>query len=378
MNQANQTRTNETRANESPSPRKVRVLLVDDSAVMRSLLRMVLEPQRSIEIAGTSSNGQEALAAFENLHPDLVLLDIEMPGMNGLEVLSSIRSRNRRVPVIMCSTLTSRGARITIEALARGATDYVCKPGAQNGVRQGVETLTRELLPKILALFPAEPRPGAAAPVPEPRPALPASSSLPPRLVVIGVSTGGPAALEALLPKIPAAFPLPILIVQHMPRLFTGLLAERLNGLCPLRVREAASDTRPEAGVIDIARGDFHLELTRDMRLRLNQNEPENFCRPSVDVLFRSAALACSGRLLGIILTGMGSDGLAGCRAIRSAGGAVLAQDSATSVIWGMPGAVVHAGLANKVLALEAIPAEILRCTAPPAPHAPRPEAIAL
>ena len=161
-----------------------------------------------------------------------------------------------------------------------------------------------------------------------------------------------------------------------MPRLFTGLLAERLNSLCPLHVREAAPDNRAEPGVIDIARGDWHLELTRDMRLRLNQNPPENFCRPSVDVLFRTAAQVCAGRVLGVVLTGMGSDGLAGSRAIRSAGGCVFAQDGATSVVWGMPGAVANAGLANKILPLDAIPAEILRyvastCSAP-APHGGR------
>jgi two-component system chemotaxis response regulator CheB len=192
----------------------------------------------------------------------------------------------------------------------------------------------------------------------------------------MGVSTGGPAALELLLPRIPASFPLPILIVQHMPRLFTGLLAERLNGLCPLRVREASPDAQAEPGVVDIARGDWHLELTRELRLRLHQNDPENFCRPSVDVLFRSAAAVCSSRVLGVILTGMGSDGLAGSRTIRSAGGVILAQDAATSVVWGMPGSVANAGLANKILALEAIPAEILRLVSTPAAP-PRVEAIA-
>jgi two-component system chemotaxis response regulator CheB len=341
--------------------RKIRVLHIDDSAVMRSLLRMVLEPQASIEIAATASSGQEGLATFERIQPDLVLLDIEMPGMNGLEVLSSIRRINRRVPVIMCSTLTSRGARITIEALSRGATDYVTKPGAQHGIHEGVDTLSRELLPKIFALFPPESHLAVPVSTPAPRSVLPPSSLLPPKLLVIGVSTGGPAALEVLLPKIPASFPLPILIVQHMPRLFTGLLAERLNGLCPLRVREAAPDSRAEPGVIDIARGDWHLELNREMRLRLNQNEPENFCRPSVDVLFRSAAQVCAGRVLGVMLTGMGSDGLAGSRVIRAAGGIILAQDAATSVVWGMPGAVAHADLANKILPLDTIATEILR-----------------
>ncbi len=362
-------------ARTSQPPRKVRVLHIDDSAVMRSLLRMVLEPQPSFEIAATASTGEEGLATFDRVHPDLVLLDIEMPGMNGLEVLSALRRRDRRVPVIMCSTLTSRGARITIEALARGATDYVTKPGAQHNLRDGVDTLGRELIPKITALFAQETR--TPAPLPEPqRPSLPAVVPYPPKIVVIGVSTGGPAALELLLPKIPANFPLPILIVQHMPRLFTGLLAERLNGLCPLHVREAAPDTRAEPGVIDIARGDWHLEILRDLRLRLNQNAPENFCRPSVDVLFRTATEVCGGRTLGIILTGMGSDGLHGSRAMRAAGGTILAQDAATSVVWGMPGAVTNAGLANKVLPLDAIPGEILRLVSSPASRAPRVEAL--
>jgi two-component system, chemotaxis family, protein-glutamate methylesterase/glutaminase len=352
----------------SPSPRKIRVLHIDDSAVMRSLLRMVLEPEPSITIVATASSGQDGLVTFERLQPDLVLLDIEMPGMNGLEALSAIRRLNRRVPVIMCSTLTSRGARITIEALARGATDYVTKPGSAHNLREGVARLSHDLLPKIFALFPHESRP--VLPATEPlSPALPPACNYPPRIVVIGVSTGGPAALELLLPKIPATFALPIVIVQHMPRLFTGLLAERLNTLCPLRVREAAPDTRAEPGVIDIARGDWHLEILRDLRLRLHQDPPENFCRPSVDVLFRSAAQVCAGRTLGIILTGMGSDGLHGSRAIRAAGGSILAQNAATSVVWGMPGAVTNAGLATRVLPLEALPAEILRlCSAAPTP----------
>jgi two-component system chemotaxis response regulator CheB len=366
-----------TAGTQPSAARKVRVLLVDDSAVMRSLLRMVLDPERSIEIAATAASGVEALSTFERIHPDLILLDIEMPGMNGLEVLSRIRRIDRRVPIIMCSTLTSRGARITIEALARGATDYVAKPGAQNGMRQGVETLTRELLPKIFALFPPEPRAGVVSAPPEIRPS-PSHAAHRPKIVVIGVSTGGPAALEVVLPHIPASFPLPILIVQHMPRLFTGLLAERLNGLCSLRVREAAPDATAEPGVVDIARGDWHLELVRDMHLRLNQNPPENFCRPSVDVLFRSAAQTCGGRVLGVILTGMGSDGLSGSRAIRVAGGAILAQDAATSVVWGMPGAVANAGLANRIFPLDAISGEILRLASAIPAQASRTEAVAL
>jgi two-component system chemotaxis response regulator CheB len=345
--------------------RRIRVLVVDDSAVMRSILRMVLDPQPELEMIAAASNGQEALEAFGRLHPDLVLLDIEMPGMNGLDLLSRIREQNRQVPVVMCSTLTWRGARITVEALARGATDYVTKPGAQSGIRQAVETLRRELVPKILALSAEQMRP---APPPTPPAAWGAAPAVSPRVVVIGVSTGGPAALERLLPRLPAAFPLPILIVQHMPRLFTGLLAERLNGLCSLRVREAEPGVRIEPGVVEIARGDWHMELTRDLRLRLTQGDPENFCRPSVDVLFRSAASVCGAGVLGVVLTGMGSDGLAGSRLIRKAGGMIVAQDSATSVVWGMPGAVVQAGVANRVLPLDAIADEIRRCAPAPRP----------
>lgn len=340
--------------------RRIRVLIADDSAVMRSLLRMVFETTPAIEVAAAAATGAEALAEFGRVNPDLVLLDIEMPGMNGLDVLSAIRRQNRRLPVIMCSTLTRRGAEITIEALSRGATDYVTKPASQTGIREGVSTLARELIPKVLAFVPHH---SASLPIPQPAAAgVPRyGHGLAPRVVVVGVSTGGPAALEVLLPKLPAPFPVPILIVQHMPRLFTGLLAERLNSLCALRVREAVAGVRAEPGVVEIARGDAHLELSRDFRLQLNDGEPENFCRPSVDVLFRSAAAATAGRLVGVVLTGMGSDGLAGCRAIREAGGTVFVQDASSSVIWGMPGAVATAGLAHKVLPLQAIAQEMAR-----------------
>lgn len=345
--------------------RKLRILIADDSAVMRSLLRMTLEPHPRIEIAAAVADGDEAVAAFDRIHPDLVLLDIDMPRMDGLEALSALRRRDARVPVIMCSTLTRRGARITIEALARGATDYVSKPSAQQNIREGVATLSRDLLPRILAFCAAPPPVSDSAPATLASPhAHAASCVLPPRLIVLGVSTGGPAALDALLPHLPASFPLPILIVQHMPQLFTGLLAERLDSLCSVRVREAAAGVRPERGVVYVARGDWHLELGRDFRLGLNQNPPEHFCRPSVDVLFRSAALACAGRLLAVVLTGMGSDGLAGCQAVRAAGGAVYVQDAATSLIWGMPGAVANAGLADKILPLSEMAGAMIRFAA--------------
>jgi two-component system, chemotaxis family, protein-glutamate methylesterase/glutaminase len=359
----------------SPGNRRIRALVVDDSAVMRGILHMVFDRCPAIEVVATASNGADGLIDFDRVHPDLVLLDIEMPRMNGLDALSAIRQRDRRVPVIMCSTLTSRGAHITLDALSRGATDYVTKPSAQRGVREGVETLARDLVPKILALFA---QPPAILVEPAVAPALPPPTSAAPRVVVIGVSTGGPAALEKLLPALPASFPLPVLVVQHMPQLFTRLLAERLNSLCALAVREAADALQAVPGTVTIARGDWHMELTRDFRLILNQNPLENFCRPSVDPLFRSAVQAASGRVLGVVLTGMGSDGLSGCRAIRAAGGTVLAQDASSSVIWGMPGAVAGAGLASRILPLDAMAGEIQRCSRTAAPALKPLEAIAV
>lgn len=351
--------------------RPIRALAIDDSAVMRGLLRIVLGSCAKIELVGMAQDGEEGLKAIERLNPDLVLLDIEMPGMNGLEVLAEIRARALPIKVIICSTLTRRGASITLEALAQGATDYVAKPTAQHGVREGIATLSQQLLPKILALFPARSRPALvefqsrlsiAQPV-EPRSDV-TSDAIAPSVLVIGVSTGGPAALEKVLPALPADFPLPVLVVQHMPRLFTKLLAERLDGLCKLSVREAEASPQMESGVVYLARGDWHMELTgtsEHCTLRLNQNLLEEYCRPSVDVLFRSAVSVYGSGVLAVVLTGMGSDGLDGCRAVHDAGGRILVQDRQTSAVWGMPGAVARAGLADRILPLEAIAGEITR-----------------
>ena len=345
--------------------RSVRVLVVDDSAVMRSLLRMVITSHPRLELAGMAQDGPAALNLLEQLKPDLVLLDIEMPQMNGLEVLEKIRERDQVVKVIMCSTLTRRGAGITMEALARGAADYVAKPSAQHGVREGLATLTNELIPKILAQFSIETKAFTTPPVKRVISPIRGEGHAV-SAVVIGVSTGGPSALEKLLPALPADFPIPILIVQHMPQLFTALLAERLDSQSRVKVREAVAGTRPEAGTVDLARGDWHMEVRsfpekEGCWLRLTQAAPEQSCRPSVDVLFRSAASAYESSVLGVILTGMGSDGLDGCRAIRAAGGTIFVQDQASSAVWGMPGAVAEAGLANRVLPLDAMASEIVR-----------------
>ncbi|MGD0683304.1 MAG: chemotaxis response regulator protein-glutamate methylesterase [Terracidiphilus sp.] len=351
------------------SGRRTRILIVDDSAVMRSLLRAVIGKDAGLETAGTAADGESAMSAIETQHPDLVLLDVEMPVMDGLDTLRKMRARGHRIPVIMCSSLTQRGAKVTIEALACGASDYVAKPASQSSREAAMLTLSQDLIPRIHALtslpqatLNCTTRPPLLALLPN----APPISSIP-TVLVIGVSTGGPAALDILLPNLPANFPLPVLIVQHMPELFTKLLSERLNSRCPLRVREAVEGDPVLAGSIYIARGNWHMEVQAGPQiglpatLHLSQGALENHCRPAVDALFRSAAAVYGAGVLAVVLTGMGSDGLSGARLIRDRGGSVLAQDQASSTVWGMPGAVCAAGLAHKVLPLNAMVSEIFR-----------------
>jgi len=361
--------------------RTARILIVDDSAVMRSLLRRVIGCDNRLEVAGTANDGASALRAIVAIRPDLVLLDVDMPGMDGLSTLKEMKAQGMKVPVIMCSALTQRGARVTIEALASGASDYVAKPSGQPSREAAVQTLVHNLVPKIIAL--TEPAISAATQTPitnpithhvtahhaitHPAPIAPPSQATP-SVLLIGASTGGPAALDVLLPALPAGFPIPILIVQHMPELFTRPLAERLDSRCQLRVREATSGEKLQCGVAYIAPGGWHLEIAattalREPIIRLTHDAPEHFCRPSVDVLFRSAVAVYGANILAVMLTGMGSDGLAGCRLIRAHNGTVIAQDRHTSAVWGMPGAVAQAGLAYRVLPLDAIAPEIIRLT---------------
>ncbi len=357
----------------------IRILIVDDSAVMRSLLRAVVMTDARMEVAGTAIHGEAGLRAMELLKPDLVLLDVEMPVMDGLSTLRAMRERGLRVPVIMCSTLTQRGAQVTIEALATGAADYVAKPSGQPSREAAVELLAHDLVPKILALAMQRTTPTsipramtnvlprmthAQFAVGMQESGASGESPISPRVVVMGVSTGGPAALDVVLPALPQDFPLPVLVVQHMPELFTKLLAERLDGRCALRVCEAEDGMAVETGWVYVAKGNWHMEVRGEglrghAMLRLTQAAVENHCRPAVDVLFRTAVVSYGGAVLGVVLTGMGADGLAGCREIRARGGAVIVQDQATSAVWGMPGAVAQAGLAQRILPLSAIASEI-------------------
>lgn len=356
---------------EGPLPdKKKRVLLVDDAVVVRKALSTAIGQDSSLEVAATAVNGRIGLAKFVASKPDIVLLDIEMPEMDGLETVRELRKIDRRVPIIMFSSLTERGAAVTLEALALGATDYVTKPSNIDGAAT-LEAITGELIPKIRALchLPAERGSVASEPqLPVPSRLFPPVPRLlsPVQIVVIGVSTGGPDALARVLPALPAEFPVPLLIAQHMPAIFTAMLASRLASKSALQVRECASGESLQPGCAILAPGDFHMVLQQMdgvSRLITHQGARENFCRPSVDVLFRSVAAVYGGRTLAVILTGMGQDGLKGCETLRMRGARIYVQDEASSVVWGMPGFVAKAGLADKILPLDRIAEEIIRAT---------------
>jgi len=341
---------------------KVRVLIVDDSVIVRKVLSDILSLHPSTEVAGTAANGDLALAKLDQLKPDVITLDVEMPGRNGLETLAEIRKRYPKLPVIMFSTLTERGGKATLDALALGATDYATKPSSGEGLPSAAEQIRRELVPKILGLRPAPPMPTPAAicaPFPN-RPSVRRRIDI----LAIGTSTGGPNALQEVIPRLPANFPVPIVLVQHMPPIFTKLLADRLNAASPLEVREGSAGDLLAPGKVWVAPGGKHMTVARREGkpvIELNQNAPENSCRPAVDVLFRSVARTYGPNTLAVVMTGMGCDGAAGATEIRKAGGEIFAQDEASSVVWGMPGTIVAAGIADRVCPLSGLAHEIVR-----------------
>jgi len=381
---------------------RIRVMVVDDSVVIRRLVTVALEEEPLIEVVGTASNGSIGMQRIPQYNPDVLTLDIEMPEMNGLEMLRRVRREFPNVRVIMFSTLTERGAAVTLDALTLGADDYVAKVSNEGSLDRSMLRLREEMVPKIKQFFhlpgPGRDRfphdanaetPCAASPVAPHSPASsspvsalrgapagleavnprPAAGSRPirPKALVIGVSTGGPNALREILPELPATFPLPVLLVQHMPPLFTRFLAERLGSVCRLRVEEAVEGAPVERGRILIAPGDFHMKtalVDGSVRVHLDQSPQQNSCRPAVDALFASVAEVYGGEVIATILTGMGQDGLRGVQMLKAMGATVLAQDEASSVVWGMPGAVVNAGLADRVLPLDQIVPAILRIAA--------------
>lgn len=349
-------------------PVKKKVLIVDDAVVVRRVLSDAVSQDPALEVAGTASNGRLALAKFPSLKPDIVLLDIEMPEMDGLETVRELRKIDRCIPIIMFSTLTEHGASATLEALSLGATDYVTKP-SNTDMEGTLHTVSQDLIPKVHALCHL-PEPSAAQKAPAPPHVVPRPQRRVPlpglvQVVAIGVSTGGPDALARLMPTLPANLPVPVVIAQHMPPIFTSMLAKRLSEKSPLPVRECKSGEALTAGCAFLAPGDYHMVIDKKeggvARLRTHQGPKENFCRPSVDVLFRSVAGIFGERALAVVLTGMGRDGLTGSEILRDHGAQIVVQDEASSVVWGMPGFVARAGLADKILPLEQIGPEIVR-----------------
>lgn len=351
---------------------RIRVLVVDDSVVIRQLVTHALQGDPALEVVGTASNGSIGLARASQLNPDVITLDVEMPEMDGLEMLRRLR-KTSRVRVIMFSTLTERGAAATMDALSLGADDYVTKAANVGSLDLSLTALRAELVPRIKQFFTVEEE--QAACMSHTSSSVEAEGYRGPsisfgtqagvaKVVGIGVSTGGPAALGSIIPTLPADFPLPVLIVQHMPTLFTRLLAERLQTQSKLNVSEAVEGDLVEAGRVLIAPGDHHMRVRKignQVLVTLDQGPTENSCRPAVDVLFRSLQEVYGPTTLSVVLTGMGYDGLRGAGVLKANGASVIAQDEATSVVWGMPGAVVKAGLADSVVPLDGVVPEILR-----------------
>ncbi len=349
------------------SPRRPRsrsvhkVLVVDDSVVIRRTLSKVLNNDPDIEVIATAADGQIGLRTLTQVTPDVVLLDVEMPNMDGLEMLRQLRRSHRTLPVIMFSSLTERGAAATLDALMLGADDYVAKPTGVNSFNVAQQCIHDELIPRIKQLVDQRRSSGTVTPA-TPTAAVSKRPGQRAEVVVIGVSTGGPMALAKLLPQFLATCTVPVVIVQHMPPVFTHHLAERLASGGTFNVAEGHSGRVLHHGEAVIAPGGSHTVLERQGRrlaITLNEDPPENSCRPAADVLFRSAAAVCGPKTLAVVLTGMGKDGLSGCQAIVNAGGRVLTQDESSSVVWGMPGQVVRAGLAEEVLPLEQLGAAI-------------------
>jgi two-component system chemotaxis response regulator CheB len=391
--------------------RVISVLVVDDSVVIRRLITDALGEDPEIRVVATAPNGQVAMVKIDQLRPDLVTLDIEMPVMNGLETLRAIRALYARLPVIMFSTLTASGATATLDALAAGASDYVTKPANLGSIAESIRSVREQIIPRIHALCarrsptvlrpqrPLSPPPPGAPPqngrhagvLPSTAPSAlsrPASApatastsgsgsssgtSIASRpsgridIVAIGCSTGGPDALSRVVRSLPTTLAVPVVVVQHMPPVFTKMFADRLDRTSGLSVVEAVSDAPLKLGRVYIAPGDHHLEVVRrgnEVFTKLHSGPPENFCRPAVDVLFRSVAKAYGGAALAIVLTGMGQDGKRGAEQLRAAGAEIVAQDEASSVVWGMPGAVASAGLAHAVLPLDEIANHLISRTA--------------
>ena len=351
---------------------KIRVLVVDDSALVRHLIRALINAQKDMETVGVANDSYQAREMIRSLNPDVLTLDIEMPGMNGLDFLARLM-RLRPMPVVMVSTLTERGADVTLQALELGAVDFVAKP--KLGIGQGLSEAGAEIAEKIRIAARArivrstpsaasQGRPAAPDVPAEPLPsaALRRLESVGPHIVAIGASTGGTEAIRAILSELPGQFPV-VLIAQHMPGGFTRSFAARLDRLCKLTVKEAEHGELLRPGHAYVAPGGLHMRVARareDYRVVLDASEPVNRHRPSVDVLFASVAQEAGGRAIGVMLTGMGRDGAQSMLAMRQAGAYNIAQDEASCVVYGMPREAVAVGAVHESLTPEAIAVRLI------------------
>lgn len=363
-------------ASPASRPDACRVVVIDDSTVVRGLIARWLGEEAGIEVVGTAPDGASGLKLVERVQPDVVIMDIEMPGMDGLTALPKMLELARDLKIVMASTLTLRNADISLKALRLGATDYVAKPSSARDAG-AAETFRRELTEKVRTLGNVRRR---NRPLPvgttAGRPAVPAAKPaiklrpfprIQPKVLAVGSSTGGPQALFQLFGQLNGRIRQPILITQHMPATFTTILADHLSRIAGAPCREAKDGDVVADRQIFVAPGDFHMTVVADgprRVIRLTQEPPENFCRPSVDPMLRSLAGVYGSGVLTVILTGMGQDGLKGGRVLTEAGAALIAQDEATSVVWGMPGAVATAGLCNAVLPLGEIATTVERVMA--------------
>jgi len=366
--------------------RRIRVMLVDDAVVIRGLFARWVESEPDLDVVATLRTGREAVDQLERVNPDVIVLDVDMPELDGIAALPLLLEKKRDLVVIMASTLTRRNAEISLRALSLGAADYIPKPGSNREVSAST-AFRRDLIEKIRQLglrakrlrsatpparAPLETKPApsivpqqvedAAAP---PALTLRPMPTTPPRVLLIGSSTGGPQALNTLIADIGGVLQrVPVLITQHMPPTFTAVLGEHLTRIAKRPVREAVDGEEISAGVVYLAPGGKHMKVTRRdgaAVIAIEDGPLVNFCKPAVDPMFASAADVWGNKTLALVLTGMGSDGLAGARTIVAAGGHVFAQDEATSVVWGMPGQVTNAGLCSAVLPLPEIAAKLTR-----------------
>jgi two-component system chemotaxis response regulator CheB len=359
----------------------VRVLVVDDSVAVRRALGEAIEREPGLTVCGVATNGLLGLELVERSQPDVIVLDLDMPVLDGLDFLTRLRPQHPRLPVLVFSGTVGHANEATLEALWRGASDYVLKPQGLNP--DGMDAFLRaELFPRLRALArvplarpaaPATPSPrltlappAARTPAPRREPAVaraPERAYEPvPSVLVVGASTGGPRALAAALGELPPDYPLPIAVVQHVPAEMSEFFASGLAANCRMHVELAADGASVEPGVLWVAPGGTHLTIAAEgarMRFRLDRGPERNGCRPAVDPLFRSAAQAFGAGTLALVLTGMGQDGVEGARAVRAAHGCVLVQDEASSVVWGMPGAVARAGLADAIVPLPQLSGEL-------------------